>query len=376
MRRAILLPTNKNSPQWTWVPYTDGTDIDHEAIVSRLGKDNPAIDLRVIQYNSVLGRDTQHTIYIWFRDAYLVDGSTMNRSVLAATLGLRPLRWSGAVLVCGGKGCDIDLTDYKHVLDFLSVYDVQGKQEERMLWASRSIDRGLDPRPTGLQEGIRANCLGDQQVLGLPAFQRVLVPKRHPQGSLNRDNTPTLQDLQVSMTGGNPSRNTSGTVPALSTLLKMPLSVWKIDSVEAWVNRSTSSNDLFRNEATVSLLHHVELQPSSKTKTRRDKCACGCGQRVPCGCFPNGWFHRVGSVFAVRQDGKPLLKEHVDALVAFYKRKLAPLCACCTAKDEHDTARLSAETTPEKFRRFFEEYREAKGLLDPRWNTVPSPYEV
>lgn len=59
MRRAILLPTNNNSPQWTWVPYTDGTDIDHEAIVSRLGGDKPAIDLRVIQHNSVLNRDTQ-----------------------------------------------------------------------------------------------------------------------------------------------------------------------------------------------------------------------------------------------------------------------------------------------------------------------------
>jgi len=80
-----------------------------------------------IQYNSVLKRTLSDTIYVCYRDAFPIDGSTPNKSIAAIT-ATKPGQfhdWRGPIIAYGKVGLgidqttckDLDMIDFRHVAD-------------------------------------------------------------------------------------------------------------------------------------------------------------------------------------------------------------------------------------------------------------------
>lgn len=171
--RAILFDPKKRKPEFTWLlckwhnnhheggcyqaPETD-TIIGNDA----LEKNEP------IQYNSRLKRSLSNTIFISYRDTFLIDGSHSNKSIasITATQPGEYHDWRGPIVVHArlGEGLDqpackdIDLVDFRHVADYFLSYGY------------------IPPKAQAKVKGVRINCVGDVKMFKRPPFEQVEVP--------------------------------------------------------------------------------------------------------------------------------------------------------------------------------------------------------
>ncbi|KAL7919967.1 hypothetical protein ACQKWADRAFT_322548 [Trichoderma austrokoningii] len=136
-----------------------------------LGPDAP-LKITPIQYNARLKRKLVDTIYICYRDTFLIDGSRPNQSIarVVSTQAGQYYDWRGPVLVYGmtglhvdqGKYRDLDMDDFRHVFDYLLSYNYKPAATTKTINA------------------VRINCLGDQKMCNKPAFESVEILSTDP----------------------------------------------------------------------------------------------------------------------------------------------------------------------------------------------------
>jgi hypothetical protein len=140
----------------------------------------PMNGLRSMQQNFILGCQLVNRLHFW----YYIDGSELrdNASILASTQGLMAHRWKGSVLVTAEEGvkgfgrcCNVQISDFKHIAGFLSVWDFTGYLWDMPVW------RGYEPNmPAGYIQGVRLTSEFDKPILGRTQIKTVFIPRCHP----------------------------------------------------------------------------------------------------------------------------------------------------------------------------------------------------
>lgn len=195
-RLAIHFPAESIfvEPECVWIAITSNApawDGHERAEVDHYLKEYPdesghiSRTVHLIHGNTLRGGQQDHTIELTMRDD---DEGPFNQCLASVGEGEWP-SWRGSMVMMAKKGMDenpafyqdISLVDLRDVVDYLS-------------WFRRDVGSAIDgvgadthfakdvvlPSEAGKVLGVRLNCQGDQEVRGLPEFQQVLVPRRHP----------------------------------------------------------------------------------------------------------------------------------------------------------------------------------------------------
>ncbi|KAF3918739.1 hypothetical protein AA313_de0210111 [Arthrobotrys entomopaga] len=163
-KRGILFPADKKKPEMVWRHCRLETDCDGDLSETPdtrpyLGADKMAIsDCLYIEVNQIRNRvlgtglgqyaapKDGFYIFLQFRDAFLEDGSPINKSILASlgAMGSSPHRWCGPVLAirenANGSYADITLTDFRHILDYFVTYGLKNPRDIPADLANLRID--------------------------------------------------------------------------------------------------------------------------------------------------------------------------------------------------------------------------------------------
>lgn len=260
-----------------------------------LGPDKPFITTSHIDHNPTRGRQLGSGIALWapkkagyavaiqFRETFLVDGSPINRSILASTgiFGTVPHKWCGAVVMMRSTWSelyeDITLADFRHALDHFLSYGTTNTKE--------SNDSQGQP-PTTIR-GVMISCYGERKLHGSECFVAVDVPTHHPTRTVVRH----------------------GSVSSISQRLGMPLRLWKYPDIETWFNLPGWNwrKGADSNQDAAFLM--METDPKSSGW----------------GLAPIYWNLDLGNVLVIRDDGKDLAVQDLSAICRFVRKKLLPI---------------------------------------------------
>ncbi|KAI2634751.1 hypothetical protein GGS26DRAFT_551210 [Hypomontagnella submonticulosa] len=309
--RAILFPVDKERPELIWLhcPWHDnkeGGKYQYPIKDIYLGKDAFPRSTS-IQYNRILERGLSDTIYVCYRDTFLVDGSKLNKGVAAITT-TQPYQchgWRGPLLAYGKKGLgidpiacrDLDMNDFRHISDFFLSYG-----------------RALQPatqKPIGEKiKGVRINCVGDQRVFNKPKFEAVEILPTDPIFS-DHDSSDITKRIGL----------------AVFTRPCPPDPKWANDEGNKVFQGGLDGGNPFNNQDATFL--HLSCDPKAGFDLRRGSMGWAWA--------PMRWQNGVGSAIVVRQDKKPLLPVHAEAL-----------CKYCRYEARAFLAHSLGEYAPEK----------------------------
>ncbi|KAI8623618.1 hypothetical protein F5Y19DRAFT_492466 [Xylariaceae sp. FL1651] len=302
-KRAILFPTDRLRPQMIWIPCELEEESEDEGCYGKisyeianlypyLGTDKPFSGTILIQHNPIRGRElgsgtcsltpqkTGYEIALRFREAFLVDGSNINRSILASVgaSGIVPHKWSGPVIAMRQTWSelyeDITLADYRHTLDYLMSY---GATE------TRESDRSEGRPPTAVR-GVKICCYGEQKLHGSERYVAVDVPSGHPTRTVVR----------------------RGSISPISQHFGMPLRLWKYPDIEAWLDPPGWHENIGATSNQDAAFLMMETNPG----------------RPDWGFAPIDWGTGLGNVLAIREDGKDLAVDNLRAICHFIRKKL------------------------------------------------------
>lgn len=277
--RAIAFPVDKPKPELVWVHCEWHEDDDDDFRIpsfqipdsaALLGQ-GASLASSPIQFDLVLDRPLCDTVQLAYRDTYLIDGSPPNRSVASITASHRvPHPWRGPFVAYGKVGLgydqircrDLDMVDFRHVADYFLSY-------------------GSTPAPSAFSlaaasaQGVRINCAGDQEVFHRPQFEAVEIADSDPILSIERETSDIAQQIGL------------------------PIFTRRLQHNPIWVMKETSTN----NQAATFL--HLCCDPNAESSI------------LGWGWAPLQWQNDVGSVLVMRQDKKPILPLHVEALSTY-----------------------------------------------------------
>jgi len=353
VRRGILFPENEATVKFIWVPVEwvrddDSGGFESPQLENYFGRGDNGSTM-MYNYNPVRSRTLKEHIDIRHRDSFLIDGSKLNQSVLAATKGTASHTWCGPLVVLKHKAggmdpsyyTDIDMSDFRDVVDYLIAYGRKSTTETlsemlkdttlvvptaRECVALREPEPSTTPRTT--IKGVRINCRGDIKSKR-KKFELVELPIDH--------------------------RKDRHTIPAISTRVGMSLQVKKIPPPAS----SRKGEFSLENQAVTFL--YLDDNPNS----------------TQWGWAPMEWQSGVGSVVVARADGEDLFPQHVEALCHFCQFVLQPLFedsmgAGMGPEDigkEEVLYRMSAKS----FELFFSGWESYKRSIDSKW-IVGIPY--
>ncbi|KAJ9638208.1 hypothetical protein H2199_006895 [Coniosporium tulheliwenetii] len=166
-RRAILFPTRPGShPTLIWVEIKRnerGWEDHDRPLLDDMLKNSPnetgyiGRGVTMISGNTLRAGPNDHAIELTYRDD-VIDESPFNQSVT-----------------------NITLVDVRNVVDYLAWYrEGIGSATDGTGSDTHFARNVVLPSQMGKVKGVRANARGDQVVRGLPLFQTVNVPRRHP----------------------------------------------------------------------------------------------------------------------------------------------------------------------------------------------------
>lgn len=282
--RAIAFPVDKKKPELVWIHckwHDDDDDDDFPGprfpfpdTAALLGQGAP-LALAPIQFDQVLDRPLCDTITLASRDTYLIDGSPPNRSVasITASHAVHHL-WQGPFVAYGKVGLgydqthcrDLDMVDFRHVADYFLSY------------GSTPAPSAFLPAAASVQ-GVRINCAGDQEVFHRPKFEAVKIAGSDPIFSTHRETSDIAQQIGL------------------------PIFTRRLQHNPLWTVKGGSTN----NQAATFL--HLCCDPNAEPSI-----ATGI---LGWAWAPHQWQEGVGSVLVVRQDKKPILPLHVEALSTY-----------------------------------------------------------
>jgi len=295
--RAILFPVDDKNPKVIWLHCKwcdDGDDgrYQHPDRGALLGHDTLIKDM-TIQYNPVLKRNLSDTIYVSYRDTFLVDGSKPNKSVAAIT-ATKPGQyhdWRGSMIAYGKVGLgidptackDLDMNDFRHITDFFLSYGYTPTPATQ--------------QPTGINiKGVRINCLGDRKMLSKPSFEAVEVSSTDP--IFSKHDTSDIAER-----------------------IGLPILTRRCPPDPRWENNEDSK--MFQNESPFNnqdaTFLHLCCDPTAELDFHTGT--------MDWAWAPQQWQNSVGSAIVVRQDKKPLSPLHVEALCKYCRYEIRPLLA-------------------------------------------------
>jgi len=203
----IWLPCERKVDDEDRTPYESVDPHPH------LGPDIPLVGTMRIEHNPIRDRNLGSGFVYWaprkegysvalkFREAFSVDGSAMNRSLLTsvATSGVTPHQWCGPIVALRELPFefydDITLVDFRHIIDYLRSYRTTEVRES-------ASDQ--DGHPSSRIRGVKICCYGEVKLHGSEPYVSVNVSRAHP----------------TRLTYAN------GAVSPLSQLLGVPLRLW------------------------------------------------------------------------------------------------------------------------------------------------------
>lgn len=332
-KRAIWFPVSKDEPQWVWLPYVENEDDgDIPRFKAFQDKETGFSHIQFVERCKILQRDLKCKLVVGSGDSMHL---LPNRGIIANTQGLAPIPWRGSVIVYGQLGAfedpsqlvDINMTDFKHIVEWFSAYKHTICLLEHFYMSNN---------PPGKVEGVRIN--GNFHIIkhNAPKYQRLLVSPGHPLFM-----NPTVSP-----------------VSPISSRLGLNIIISRVP-----FHRAVK----------------YEVAPKVDESAMYLMFCCNPASEKGWGRPYKGWAEDIDTVFVVRKDKKPLLPQHVEALIFFCEFKLklyfdesreAP--SPITMNRE----RVLAEITQERFGAFFKEYRALKAANMPEWANVPSPYEI
>ncbi|KAI0880206.1 uncharacterized protein GGS22DRAFT_99463 [Annulohypoxylon maeteangense] len=305
--RAIFFPVDKEKPELIWLhcPWRDDEEdgwYQHPDKKPFLGADTfPSTTS--IQRNKILERNLSHTIDVCYRDGFLVDGSSANKSIgsITSTKPYQSHDWRGPVLAYGKKGLGIDqiacddlgMNDFRHVADFFISYGLDPVSFDRQFVGEKI-------------KGIRINCIGDQRMCGRPKFEVVEITPTDPIFLIND-------------------------VSQIMKRVELPIITRRCLPDQRWANNKNygpfEGIDPFTNQEATYL--HLCCDPKGDVDLATGKLGWGFA--------PLQWQNSVGSVIVARQDKKPLFPLHMEAM-----------CKYCRYEANDLFRHSSGEFAPEK----------------------------
>lgn len=333
-RRAIFFPEKEKNAKFIWVTcvWRSGEhgdpgfeDVD---VKGYIGDD---LGRTIFQRNLLRSRDLDNTIQLIYRDAFLKDGSGVNRSIIEVTKGLMSRSWRGPVLVFKKEGLgmdpdnygDMDTVDFRDAIDFFSSVGDLNLGDMRLDDVKHS-----EKAPDGVC-GVRISCDGDL-ACGRKKFEAIDVPRNHP---VFRE-----------------------PVTSISKLIGLPIKVKRCPP-----DKSLLGKEYKRSNQAATFLH-LNANPKDQSW----------------GWASMDWQEPAGSVIVVRDDGKKLLPQHMDALCHFCRFIMQPIfedsIGCgMHPEDPINKAQVLARMTPREFENFYSGYDSYKRDSDPHWISVGHP---
>lgn len=284
-----------------------------------------------IQKNLLRSRTLEKTINVVHREAFLKDGSIINRSVVEVTKGLMGHSWCGPILALKQQDLslnsgydDMDTVDFRDVIDYFCAYG----DKNLMSLADMSLG-GKSARAVEEVSGVRISCRGDQ-ICGRDKFEAVKVPRDHP-----IFNAP---------------------VTSISKLIGMPIHVRRCPPDKKLQNTKYDRT----NQAATFL--HLNADPADEGW----------------GWAPMDWQEPAGSVIVIRKDGKALQLCHIEALCHFCQYVLQPIFEDSLGSGMHpekpiSKAEVLSRMTPRGFENFYIGYDNYKRDSDPNREYFPPP---
>lgn len=305
---AISFPETEVKPLLTWIlcyrkassEYEEyGIVVEYETANVRplLGKDDPFPGRLHIEYNPKRDKSLGSGIAVWsyrkegysieltFREAFLKDGSTINRSIMESvkTSGTVPHKWCGPIVAmrktCNEFYDDITLADFRHIIDYFVTYNTS---EVREITNPQSYIR----RPRVIR-GVKICCYGEIKMHGTEPYVPVEVPKVHP------------------ICG----KFGEGDISPISKLLGRPLRLWKFPDIETWIDPPGWNYNLGADSNQDAAFLMMGADPQSENW----------------GWAPLYWNNEIGNVLVVCDDDSDLSVDELRLMCHFVRRKLLPM---------------------------------------------------
>ncbi|KAJ6009386.1 hypothetical protein N7522_004402 [Penicillium canescens] len=298
-KRAIFFPVEGDKPCLIWIPcrrqYDEADGIGWTQIDSYpyLGTDDPFKGTMRIEHNPVRGRNLGSgfagfapyqegfCVSLIHRDAYLKDGSAINRSILASVrascTSIIPHEYRGPMValreIRHEAYADITLADFRHLMDYLISY--------RNTHVRESVPDLLHRTPTTFR-GVKICCHGEVKFHGSEPF------------------------VSVDVTRANRISLGSGSISPISVCLGMPIRFWKDTDTEFRHNPPGREGDTTADSNPNVAFMMMVTDPS----------------KDEWGWVPMYWNSNIGNVWAVCEDGRDLAVKDVAMMCHFARRKL------------------------------------------------------
>lgn len=287
----VWLPCERNIEDDTRIPYELVNPHPY------LGPDEPSVGRARVEFNPIRGRafgcgmaqwaprKEGYSITLLFRDAFSIDGSAMNRSILESvgTSGVPPHQWRGPMVAVRQTTSefyeDITLADFRHIIDYVISYGTTEVRESASHLEEDHVSTTI--------RGVKICCYGEIKLHGSEPYISVDVPTSHPTQLLYKE----------------------GEVSPISELLGLPLQLWKYPDITTWIDPPgwDENTDASSNQDAAFLMMETDFGNPGW------------------GWAPPYWNSDIGNVLAVRPDGKDLAVHDVRLMCYFVRRKLQPM---------------------------------------------------
>lgn len=212
-KRGIFFPVDATVPQLVWVKCEWLVDEDDDIRFQSHNKTeflgDGMTDRVMVQLNKTRTRTRKDLLTLYVREAGSVDGSLLNRCVIAVA-GERYVNfaWLGPLLVVRSRGLtlgdselvDVDMVDFRDAVDLLCSYP--------------NVNIHLtEPEATWEVQGVRINCIGEINLYHRPLFEAVRMPGDHGVFSRPVVGTSRFVGLPVRMLNCSPQKYTKGYDP-------------------------------------------------------------------------------------------------------------------------------------------------------------------
>jgi hypothetical protein len=304
---AIFFPETEVKPILIWIECyrkasseyeQHGIVVEFEIANTRplLGKDDPFPGSMRIEYNpkrdKALGsgmaawsfKKEGYCIELAIRDAFLKDGSKLNRSIIESvkTSGTVHHRWSGPIVAMRQLPTefyeDITLVDFRHIIDYFVTYNSSEVREIINPQAPRITPRSI--------RGIKICCYGEIKLHGTEPYVPIEVPYVHP-----------ICGFYESV------------VSPISKILGRPLRLWKFRDIETWLDPPGWDENLCADSNPDAAFLMMGADP------RKDDW----------GWAPFYWNTEIGNVLVIYDDKTDLPVEQLRLMCYFVRRKLQPM---------------------------------------------------
>ncbi|PWY84008.1 hypothetical protein BO83DRAFT_413530 [Aspergillus eucalypticola CBS 122712] len=337
-KRAIFFPVHQTEPVLIWIPTERQYEEDSRVwwtkapIRSYLGPDSPSTGRLHVEHNDVRGRNLGsgmfgsalrnegYCVTLLHRDGYLVDGSPPNKSILASVRASGaprpPYAYNGPMVamreVHPEDYADIQLSDFRHLMDYLITYASTDVRE--------SVP-DLQYRAPTVVRGVKICCDGEIKLHASEPFVSIDVRRS--------------TRLHLSSIQGDSNS-------PISALLGIPLIFWKDPDAEYHVNPPGWDATQWASSNQNAAFMMMVTNPSDPSW----------------GWAPLYWNRDIGNVWVVREDGQDLDVRDVAMMCHFARFKLQRLFEDSLESKGtslQDRKRVLKYITRENMRAFWEE---------------------